>query len=44
MNLRMSTILMISENSEASDAYRLMDLQRGNEYVVLPNLSIYYTR
>ena len=47
---RMDTIFMNSENSKTSDANRLLlnlsdkiNLKRSDQYVALPNLSIYYT-
>ena len=45
----MDTIFINSDNSKTSDSHRLLlnpsdqlDLRRGDEYVVLSNLSIYY--
>ena len=45
----MGTIFLNSENSKISDSYRLLlnlsdkiNLKRGDKYVVLSNLSIYY--
>ena len=47
---KMETIIMNSKNSGTSDPYRLLlsltdkiNLKRSNKYVVLSNLSIYYT-
>ena len=47
---RMDTIFMNSENSKTSDPYRLLlnlsdkiNLNRSDKYVVLSNLSIYYS-
>ena len=46
----MDTIFMNSENSKTSDPHRLLpsltgkiNLKRTDKYVVLSNLSIYYT-
>ena len=46
----MDTIFMTSENSKTSDPYRLIlnlsgkiSSKRSDKYIVLPNLSIYYT-
>ena len=46
----MDTIFMNSENSKTSDPYRLLfnlsdkiNLKRSDKYVVLSNLSVYYT-
>ena len=46
----MDTIFMNSENSKTSDTYRLLfnlsdkiNLKRSDKYVVLSNLSVYYT-
>ena len=47
---KMETIIMNSKNSGTSDPYRLLlsltdkiNLKRSDKYVVLSNLSIYYT-
>ena len=45
---KMETIIMNSKNSGTSDPYRLsptdkINLKRSDKYVVLSNLSIYYT-
>ena len=46
----MNTTFMNSKNSKTSDSYRLLlkltdkiNLKRGDKYVALSNLSIYYT-
>ena len=46
----MNTIFMNSKNSKTSDPHRLLlnrtniiDLRRKDKYIVLSNLSIYYT-
>ena len=46
----MDAIFMNSENNKASDSHRLLlnlsdklNLKRSDKYVVLSNLSIYYT-
>ena len=50
MNDIMSTIFMSSKNSKISDPHRLflnltdkINLKRSDKYVVLSNLSIFYT-
>ena len=50
MNTKIDTIFMNSENSKTSDPHRLLlnltekiDLRRGDKYVALSNLIIYYT-
>ena len=50
MNDIMSTIFMNSKNSKISDSHRLflnltdkINLKRSDKYVVLSNLSIFYT-
>ena len=49
-NIEMNTIFMNSKNSKISDPHRLLlnltniiDLRRKDKYIVLSNLSIYYT-
>ena len=46
----MDTIFMNSKNSKTSDPHRLLlnltdkiDLRRSDKYIVLSNISIYYT-